>query len=75
MELPPAERLAPGYITDTPFHETFSTPAKRAATVEGIPLGRAGHPDDVAAAVRWLVSPAASFVTGTMTHVNGGAWF
>lgn len=67
--------VAPGYITDTPFHETFSTPAKRAATVEGIPLGRAGHTDDVAAAVRWLVSPAASFVTGTMTHVNGGAWF
>ena len=67
--------VAPGYITDTPFHETFSTPAKCAATVEGIPLGRAGHPDDVAAAVRWLVSPAASFVTGTMTHVNGGAWF
>ncbi|WP_102509527.1 SDR family NAD(P)-dependent oxidoreductase [Sanguibacter massiliensis] len=67
--------VAPGYITDTPFHETFSTPAKRAATVESIPLGRAGYPDDVAAAVRWLVSPAASFVTGTMTHVNGGAWF
>lgn len=67
--------IAPGYITDTPFHETFSTPAKRAATVESIPLHRAGYPDDVAAAVRWLVSPAASFVTGTMTHVNGGAWF
>lgn len=67
--------VAPGYITDTPFHETFSSPAKRAATVEGIPLGRAGHPDDVAAAVRWLASPAASFVTGTITHVNGGSWF
>ncbi|MGP7959580.1 SDR family NAD(P)-dependent oxidoreductase [Sanguibacter sp. A247] len=67
--------IAPGYITDTPFHETFSSPEKRAATVDGIPLGRAGYPDDVAAAVRWLASPAASFVTGTLTHVNGGAWF
>ena len=37
-----------------------------------IPLGRAGTPEDVAGAVSFLVSPAASYVTGTTVHVNGG---
>lgn len=33
-----------------------------------------GHPDDVAAAVIWLCSPMARFVTGTTIHVDGGTW-
>jgi 3-oxoacyl-[acyl-carrier protein] reductase len=40
--------------------------------VAGVPLGRIGRPDDVAAAVRWLLSDAASFVTGERVTVNGG---
>jgi 2-amino-4-hydroxy-6-hydroxymethyldihydropteridine diphosphokinase len=37
------------------------------------PLGRWGTPEDVAATARWLVSPAAAFVTGQVVRVNGGA--
>jgi NAD(P)-dependent dehydrogenase (short-subunit alcohol dehydrogenase family) len=37
-----------------------------------VPLGRLGHPDEVAAAVTWLLSPAASYVTGTSLICDGG---
>jgi NAD(P)-dependent dehydrogenase (short-subunit alcohol dehydrogenase family) len=37
------------------------------------PLGRWGEPEDVAAATRWLASPAASYITGQVIRVNGGA--
>lgn len=37
-----------------------------------VPLGRIGTPDEVAAAVVWLASPASSFVTGTVLAVDGG---
>ena len=36
------------------------------------PLGRLGEPEDVAAAIRWLVSPAAGWITGTSVPVDGG---
>lgn len=39
-----------------------------------IPVGRIGEGSDVAGAVAWLASDAASFVTGTVVDVNGGAW-
>ncbi len=38
------------------------------------PLGRAGTADEVAGAVSFLVSPAASYITGTILHVNGGLY-
>jgi 3-oxoacyl-[acyl-carrier protein] reductase len=43
--------------------------------VDATPLGRPGTPDDVAAAVVYLASDAASFLTGTVLDVNGGAGF
>jgi len=36
------------------------------------PLGRLGEPEEVAAAVRWLVSPSSSFTTGAVLTVDGG---
>ena len=41
--------------------------------VDGVPLGRAGRPEEVAAAVLWLCSPAASFVIGHALVVDGGS--
>jgi 3-oxoacyl-[acyl-carrier protein] reductase len=67
--------LAPGFIEDTPFHETFTTAEARAATIAAIPLGRAGIPDDVASAVEWLASTESSFVTGSVIDINGGQYF
>jgi len=67
--------VAPGFVGGTPFHAAHTPePAQRAA-VAATPLGRAGEPEDVAAAVVHLVSDGAAFVTGTVLDVNGGAWF
>jgi 3-oxoacyl-[acyl-carrier protein] reductase len=63
--------VSPGLI-GTRFHDMFSTPAKRVATVAQTPLRREGTPADVAAACLYLASDAASFVTGEVLEVNGG---
>ncbi len=47
---------------------------KRAAILAGIPLGRLGTADEVAAAVAFLASDEAGFITGETLDVNGGAW-
>ncbi len=47
---------------------------KRAAILAGIPLGRLGSVDEVAAAVAFLASNEAGFITGETLDVNGGAW-
>jgi 3-oxoacyl-[acyl-carrier protein] reductase len=66
--------LAPGFIEDTPFHDTFTSAEAKAATIAAIPLGRAGIPDDVASAVQWLASTDSSFVTGSVIDINGGQY-
>jgi 2-amino-4-hydroxy-6-hydroxymethyldihydropteridine diphosphokinase len=63
--------LAPGWIR-TAWGESASSRWQERAIRE-TPLGRWGTPRDVAAAVRWLASPAASFITGQVIRVNGGA--
>jgi NAD(P)-dependent dehydrogenase (short-subunit alcohol dehydrogenase family) len=58
--------VSPGVIdTDMAFAEVRELG-------EQAPLGRLGQPEDVAAAVSWLISPEASFVTGTDVTVSGG---
>lgn len=62
--------VAPGFI-ESPMTEALSADL-RAKIIERIPLSRIGAPDDVAAAVVYLASPEAAYVTGQTLHVNGG---
>jgi 3-oxoacyl-[acyl-carrier protein] reductase len=62
--------VAPGYI-DTDMTASLPEDAKK-KMAEMIPLGRLGSAEDVAAAVAWLCSDQASYVTGEVLRVNGG---
>lgn len=64
--------VAPGFI-DTDMTKVLEDKQKE-ALIGNIPLGRLGRPEDVAAAVAFLASPAAAYVTGTTVHVNGGMY-
>jgi len=64
--------VAPGFI-DTDMTRALSDD-QRKALLEHIPLGRLGTPQDVAAAVAYLVSPGGGYVTGAVLHVNGGMY-
>jgi 3-oxoacyl-[acyl-carrier protein] reductase len=62
--------VAPGFIT-TPM--TDRLPEQQLSRItDAIPLGRLGQPDDVAAAVVYLASNEAGWITGATLHVNGG---
>ncbi len=62
--------VAPGFI-ETAMTDALPE-AQRTRLVGSIPLGRMGRPEDVAAAVVYLVSDEAGWVTGASLHVNGG---
>jgi 3-oxoacyl-[acyl-carrier protein] reductase len=62
--------VAPGFI-ETPMTDVLSAEQK-AKLSERIPLGRLGQPADIAAAVVYLASAEAGWVTGATLHVNGG---
>lgn len=64
--------VAPGFI-QTAMTEALPDKA-REELVNLIPNGRLGTPEDVAAAVRFLVSEDASYITGQVLHVNGGMY-
>lgn len=64
--------VAPGFI-DTDMTKALDEKQKE-SLVGSIPLGRLGRPEDVAAAVAFLASAGAAYVTGTTLHVNGGMY-
>jgi 3-oxoacyl-[acyl-carrier protein] reductase len=64
--------VAPGFI-DTAMTQALPE-AARTALLGQIPLGRLGRPEDIAAAVVFLASPGAAYVTGATIHVNGGMY-
>jgi 3-oxoacyl-[acyl-carrier protein] reductase len=62
--------VAPGFV-QTPMTDVLAD-AQKAKLAEAIPLGRLGQPADIAAAVVYLASDEAGWVTGATLHVNGG---
>jgi len=63
--------VSPG-IVDTEIHATAGDPHRAKRMAASIPLGRAATANEVAEAILWLLSPAASYVTGSIVEVGGG---
>lgn len=63
--------VAPGTV-HTDIHAAAGEPDRPARVVSRIPSGRVGEPDEVAAAVLWLLSDEASYVNATVLRVSGG---
>lgn len=66
--------IAPGLILGTSFHNTHTTDESANATIATIPLGRGGHPDDVARAVVYLAGEYDGFINGATIDINGGVY-
>jgi 3-oxoacyl-[acyl-carrier protein] reductase len=65
-----ANAVAPGYIA-TDMTKDLPEEAK-AKHLQSVPLGRPGTPQDISGAVLFLVSEAASYITGQVIHIDGG---
>jgi 3-oxoacyl-[acyl-carrier protein] reductase len=66
--------ITPGFIEGTAFHGTHTTRESALKTIEGIPLGRSGNPEDIARAVAYLASEYDGFITGATLDINGGVY-
>jgi len=64
--------IAPGFI-DTDMTRALSEEQQQ-SLIQHVPLGRLGRPEEIASAVVYLASPAASYITGSTLHVNGGMY-
>jgi NAD(P)-dependent dehydrogenase (short-subunit alcohol dehydrogenase family) len=65
--------VAPGFVQTEMAREVLDGPGGDAVRAQS-PLGRVARPEEVAAAVVWLASPAARFSTGTIVDVNGASY-
>jgi 3-oxoacyl-[acyl-carrier protein] reductase len=76
IELAPAgvtvNAVVPGFIRKDPGAHAAMDPERLRRQVAVVPLGRVGLPDEVAAAIAFLASPAAGYITGQALHVSGG---
>jgi NAD(P)-dependent dehydrogenase (short-subunit alcohol dehydrogenase family) len=63
--------VKPGLV-DTEIHAANGEPGRLQRLMGTIPMNRAGQPHEVAEAVIWLLSPAASYVTGSILEIGGG---
>lgn len=68
-----ANSVHPGPIMSDMLQGYYSTPEKKAARLAVVPLNRFGQADEVAAAVMFLASDEASYITGTQIAVDGGS--
>ena len=66
--------VAPGFIGQTVFHDTFTPKERHERVIGQIPLGRHGTPQDVANIVLFLASDLSNYVTGQTLEVNGGLY-
>ncbi|MEU1819739.1 glucose 1-dehydrogenase [Streptomyces roseifaciens] len=64
--------VSPGYIDTEMYREATPTPEAEARSVAEVPLGSLGHPGDVAAAVAFLASDDAAYITGQDLVIDGG---
>ena len=64
--------VAPGAMLTPINQDLIESAEKRREVEERIPWGRIGSPDEVAAAIAWLASPDAEYVTGSTLFVDGG---
>lgn len=65
--------IAPG-LTDTAQPRYGNTDEELAEMAKALPLGRMGRPEEIAAMMTYLASDAASWITGQVYHINGGAY-
>ena len=63
--------VSPGLV-DTDIHAANGEPGRLQRLTPTIPMNRAGQPREIAEAVLWLLSPAASYVTGSILEIGGG---
>ena len=65
------EAVRPGVI-HTDIHASGGEPGRVARVAPSVPMLRGGQPEEVAATILWLASPAASYITATIVNCSGG---
>jgi 3-oxoacyl-[acyl-carrier protein] reductase len=65
--------VAPGWVTTEMSQGTLADPELGPKVAAGIPVGRPGHPREIAGPVLFLCTPLAGFISGEILNVNGGA--